>query len=80
MVTKSYLAPIVKDKDPSINVKMHQTFFFVFLPPFILYLLSGWDLFNMFSPSLLSLMTSLDILCSNTRNLKDKIAKIFVTH
>ena len=33
---------IGKDKDPSIRVKMHQTFFFEFLPLFSLYLLSGW--------------------------------------
>ena len=43
---KLYLMSIAKNKDPSIRVKMHQTFF-LFLPLFALYLLSGCDLFNM---------------------------------
>ena len=43
---KLYLVSIAKNKDPSIRVKMHQTFF-LFLPLFALYLLSGCDLFNM---------------------------------
>ena len=37
---------IANNKDPSIMVKMHQTFF-LFLPLFASYLLSGCDLFNM---------------------------------
>ena len=43
---KLYLVSIAKNKDPNIRVKMHQTFF-LFLPLFVLYLLSGCDLFNM---------------------------------
>ena len=42
---KLYLVSIAKKKDPNIRVKMHQTFF-LFLPLFVLYLLSGCDLFN----------------------------------
>ena len=29
-VTKLYLVSVAEDKDPSIRVKMHQTFFFIF--------------------------------------------------
>ena len=43
--TKLYLVSIAKGKDPSIRFKMHETYF-LFLPLFVLYLLSGWDLFN----------------------------------
>ena len=43
---KLYLVSIAKDKDRNISVKMYQTFF-LFLPLFALYLLSGCDLFNM---------------------------------
>ena len=66
---------IAKDKDPSIRVKMNQTFFFIFIT-FALYLLSGCDLFNMSRLSQIFLMASLDILCSNHLNLKNKITKI----
>ena len=38
---------IAKDKDPSIKVKMHQTFFTLFLLLFAVYVLSGCDLFHM---------------------------------
>ena len=47
---KLYLVSIAKNKYPSIRVKMHQTFF-LFLPLFAFYLLSGCDLFNMSSLS-----------------------------
>ena len=47
IVTKLYLMSIANEKDPSFRVKVHQTFFFIFLPLFALYLLSGCDLFNM---------------------------------
>ena len=43
---KLYLVSTAKGKDPSIRVRMHQTFFSI-LPLFALYLLSGCDLFNM---------------------------------
>ena len=39
------LVSVAKDKDPIIRVKMQQTFF-LFIPLFALYLLSGCDLFN----------------------------------
>ena len=39
-----YLLSVAKDKDPSIRVKMYQTFF-LFLPLFALYQLGGCDLF-----------------------------------
>ena len=54
---------------------MGQTFF-LFLPLFALYLLSGCDLFNMSCLSQISLMASLDVLCSKVLNLKIKIQKI----
>ena len=43
------LCSIAKDKDPScmVKIKIHQKTFFKFLPPFVVYLLSGYDLFNM---------------------------------
>ena len=69
------LFSIAKDKDPSIRIKMGQTFF-LFLPLFALYLLSGCDLFNMSCLSQISLMASLDVLCSKVLNLKIKIQKI----
>ena len=69
------LSSIAKDKDPSSRVKMHQKKFFWFLPPFILYLLRGCDLFNMSYFSLISLIASSDILCSDHFNLKIKITK-----
>ena len=50
--------------------------FFLFFPLFALYLLSGCDLFNMPCLSQISLMASLDILCFNPFNLKNKIMKI----
>ena len=71
---------IAKDKDPSIRVKMHKIYIFLFLPLFVLYLLSGCDLFNMPCLSEMSLMTVLDILCSNPSNLKNKIVKIEHIH
>ena len=40
LVTKLYLVSIAKGKDPSIGVKMHPAFF-LFLPLFALYPLSG---------------------------------------
>ena len=43
---KLYLVPIAKNKDPSIRVKMQETFF-LFLLLFALYLLGGCDLFHM---------------------------------
>ena len=43
---KLYLVSIAKNKDFSIRVKMHQTFFY-FIPLFVLHLLSGCNLFNM---------------------------------
>ena len=43
---KLCLVSNAKNKDPSIRVKMHQTFA-LFLPLLALYLLSGCDLFNM---------------------------------
>ena len=49
-VTKLCLVSIAKDKDLSIRIKMDQIFF-LFLPLFALYLLSGSDLFNMSSLS-----------------------------
>ena len=52
------------------------TFFKEFLPLFPIYLLSGCDLFNMSCLSQISMMASLDILCSNPLNLKNKITKI----
>ena len=52
---------------------MHQTIFLIF--PAI-YLLSGCDLFNMSCLSYISLMASLDVVCSNPLNLKNKITKI----
>ena len=55
---------------------MQQIYFSKFLPLFALYLLSGCDLFDMSCLSQISLMTSLDILCSNPFNLKNKIIKI----
>ena len=54
---------------------MHEAFF-KFLPLFALYVLSRCDLFNMSCLSLISLMGSLDILCFNSFNLKNKIVKI----
>ena len=66
---------IAKDKDPSIRIKMHQTFFLC-SPLFTLYLLSRCDLFDITSFSLISLMASLDILHSNPLNVKNKITKI----
>ena len=50
--------------------------FLKFLPLFALYLLSGCDLFNMSCLSQISLMASLDVLCSKALNLKIKIKKI----
>ena len=47
-----------------------------FWPLFALYLLIRCDLFNTACLSQISLMTSLDILCSNHLNLKNKITKI----
>ena len=68
---------IAQDKDLSIRIKMHQTFFFLFSPLFALYLLSRCDLFNMSFLNLLDdLMASFDVLCSNSINLKDKNTKI----
>ena len=72
---KLHLVSIAKNKDPSIRVKMHQTFF-LFLPLFALYLLSGCDLFHMSCLSKISLMARSDIFCFNHFNLKDKIMKI----
>ena len=72
---KLYLVSIAKNKYPSIRVKMYQTRF-LFLPLFVLYLLSGCDLFNMPCLFKISLMANLDILCSNPLNLKNKIARI----
>ena len=69
------LSQIAKGKGPSTRGKMHQTFV-LFLPLFTLHLLSGCDLFNMSCLSQISLMASLDILCSNPLNLKNKITKI----
>ena len=54
---------------------MHQIFFLI-LPLFALYMSNGCDLFIMSCLSLISLMTSLDILCSNPLNVKIKITKI----
>ena len=45
-------------------------------PLFLLYLLSRCDLFNMFCLFYISLMASLDILCSNPLNVNNKITKI----
>ena len=75
-VTKLYLVSIAKDKDPSIRIKMQQTFFFIF--PTISHISAEWcDLFNMFFLNVLNgLMASFDILCSNTLNLKNKNTKI----
>ena len=83
-VTKLYLVSIAKNKDPSIRIKMHQTSF-LFLPLVALYLLSGCDLFNMSCLSCISFMASLNILCSNPLNIKNKftkteIRKYFVAH
>ena len=72
-VKKLYFLSVSKDKDPSIRVKMH---FLKFLPLFALHLLSRCDLFNLSFLSQISLMASLDILCSNPLNLKNKITKI----
>ena len=72
---KLYLVSIPKDKNPSIRIKMHHTFF-SFLPLFALDLLSGYDVFNMSCLSEISLMASLDILFFNHFNLKNKIMKI----
>ena len=76
-ITKLYLVSLTKDKDPSIRLKMNQTYFFYFYHylPYICWL-SGCDLFNMYCLSKISLMASLDFLCSNTLNLKNKITKI----
>ena len=52
-VTKLYLVWIAKDKDPSIGVKMHETFF-LFLPLFFLYQMSGWVNVILFNMSCLS--------------------------
>ena len=48
--TKLYLVSVPKDKEPSIRVKMRQTFF-LFILLFTLYLLSGCDLYNLSSLS-----------------------------
>ena len=48
---------------------MCQTFFFYFLPLFVLYLRNGYNLFNMSCVSQISLVASLGILCSNPFNL-----------
>ena len=50
--------------------------FFLFLPLFALYLLSGCDLFHVSCLSYISLMASLDILCFKPFNLKNKIIKL----
>ena len=50
--------------------------FSLFLQLFALYLLSGCDLFNMSSLSYISLIASVDILCCNPLNLKNKTMKI----
>ena len=50
--------------------------FFLFLPLFAWHLLSRCDLLNMSRLSSISVMASLDILCSNPLNLKNKITEI----
>ena len=50
--------------------------FFFFLPLFVLYLLNGCDLFNMSCFSQISLIATLNILCSNNLSLKYEITKI----
>ena len=68
-----YLVSIAKGKDPSVGVKLYQT---PFLLLFHFYLLSGCDLFNMFCRSSISLMATLDNLCSNLLNIRNKIMNI----
>ena len=72
-VTTFYLVPIAKDKDPSIRVKMHQTYFY-FLLLFALFL-SECDLFYMSCLSQISLMASLNILNSIPLNSKKEKKK-----
>ena len=59
--TKLYLVSIAKGKDPNTRVKMHQTFLFYFYR---------------YLPYIYWVVASLDILCSNSLNLKNKITKI----
>ena len=75
LALKFHPLSIDKDKDRSIRFKMHQTFLFI-LPVFALYLLSACDLFNMSYLSAIFRMDSLDNLCSNFLNFKNKITKI----
>ena len=70
-VTKLYLVSIAKDKDTLASGSKCTKHFSLFLPLIALYLLSGCDLLKMSSLSWISLMASLDILCSKRLKVSD---------
>ena len=74
-VRKLNLVSIAKNKDPSISVKIDQTFYNAICLISAEWM-SGFDLFNMSFLSSVFLMDILDILYYNSLNLKNRITKI----
>ena len=74
-VRKLNLVSIAKNKDPSISVKIHQTFYNAICLISAEWM-SGFDLFNMSCLSSIFLMDIFDVLYYNSLNLKNRITKI----